>query len=266
MVYALLDSGSDHDVISQSLITNLKLDSWTEYLTVKTLDTIVEGERQLTSMRIESVDASYAVHVEGALVGSTLTGNCDIPPGKRNWSSYPHLSSLVFKDHVAELELIIGCAHGHTWMAPEVVSRGANNQPLGVKTSFGWTVVGACGKCASSSITCNVLSANNERLHQDIDQIFYNDFPIVTDQGMGLSHRTAIKLLQESIRPPIYGREKSAEILRTVDSKVMARKGGRRSSPAWQSGVRKGSRPTSTRPWKIASLWRKIDRCGTCRS
>ena len=128
MVYALLDSGSNRDVISQSLITNLKLDSWTEYLRVKTLDTMVEGERQLTSMRIKSVDASYAV-------------DCDIPPAKRNWSSYPHLSSLVFEDHDSELEFIIGCAHDHTWMAPDVV-RGANNQLLGVMTSFGWTVVG----------------------------------------------------------------------------------------------------------------------------
>ena len=86
-------------------------------------------------------------------------------------------------------------------MAPEVVSRGANNQSLGVKTYFGWTVVGACGKSASSSITCNALSADNERLHQDIDRIFYNDFPIVKDQEMGLSqeNRTAIKLLQEFI-------------------------------------------------------------------
>ena len=48
MVYALLDSGSNRDVLSQSLITDLKLDSWIEYLTVKTLDTMVEGERQLT--------------------------------------------------------------------------------------------------------------------------------------------------------------------------------------------------------------------------
>ena len=102
-----------------------------------------------------------------------------IPPARQNWSSYPHLCSLVFEDHDAELELIISCAHGHTWMAQEVVS--------GVKMSFGWTVVGACGKSASSSITYNALSANKERLHQDIDQIFYNNFPIITDQEIGLS-------------------------------------------------------------------------------
>lgn len=75
MVYALLDSGSKCDVISQLLISELKLDSWTEYMTVKTLDTSVEGERRITSMRIEAVNASYAADVDAALVGSMLTGN-----------------------------------------------------------------------------------------------------------------------------------------------------------------------------------------------
>ena len=75
VVYALLDQGSDRDVISQSLLRDLRLDTWTEYMTVKMLDHSVEGERALTSMRIESVDQFYRADVQGALVGSMLTGN-----------------------------------------------------------------------------------------------------------------------------------------------------------------------------------------------
>ena len=65
VVYALLDSGSDRDVISQSVIKDLKLDTWTEFMTVKTLDSTVEGERRLTSMRVESIEGAYAADVEG---------------------------------------------------------------------------------------------------------------------------------------------------------------------------------------------------------
>ena len=73
VVYALLDQGSDCDVISQSLMRDLRLDTWTEYMTVKTLDHSVEGERALTSMRLESVDQFYRADVQGALVGTMLT-------------------------------------------------------------------------------------------------------------------------------------------------------------------------------------------------
>ena len=141
VVYALLDSGSDRDVISQSLITDLKLDTWTEFMTVKTLDSSVEGERRLTSMRLESVQGAYSADIDGALVGAMLTGNNDIPPAKRNLSEFPHLASLRYEDHDAELEMIIGVSHIDTWVSKQV-SRGAPNQPLGINTLFGWTVVG----------------------------------------------------------------------------------------------------------------------------
>ena len=88
VVYALLDSGSDRDVISQSIISDLKLDTWTEFMTVKTLDNSVEGERSLTSMRLESIQGVYSADIEGALVGAMLTGNNDIPPRNETFPNF----------------------------------------------------------------------------------------------------------------------------------------------------------------------------------
>ena len=52
-----------------------------------------------------------------------------------------------------------------------------------------------------TTATTTTTTTTLKKTHHDIDRIFYNDFPIVTDQEMGLSqeNRTAIKLLQESI-------------------------------------------------------------------
>ena len=236
VVYALLDQGSDRDVISPSLIKDLRLDTWTEYMTVKTLDHSVRAERALTSVRIESVDQFYRADVRGALVGSRLIGN-DVPPAKRDVSAWSHISDLSFEDYDASLELIIGVPHAETWLGTEI-RRGPSNQPIAFNTAFGWTIIGTCGKSRTSSIACNALSEDNERLHQQIDRLFYHDFAIVTDSEMGLSqeNRLTIKLLQESIRfdevkkkyrvalPWKYGREKSADILRSVDSKSMSMK------------------------------------------
>ena len=38
VVYALLDQGSDRDVISQSVMKDLRLETWTEYMTAGKLD------------------------------------------------------------------------------------------------------------------------------------------------------------------------------------------------------------------------------------
>ena len=98
-----------------------------------------------------------------------LQENNDIPPAKRNLSEFPHLSSLKYEDHDAELDMINGVAHIDTWVSRQV-SRGAPNQPLGINTLFGWTVVGACGKSDSTTIISTALATDNERLHQEIDK------------------------------------------------------------------------------------------------
>ena len=120
IVYALLDTGGDRDVISPSIVAELRLETWTEVLTVQTLDYLVSGERSLTAMTVESIDGKYSAMVKGALVGRLLAGNSDVPLSKRNLSHFPHLAALPFEDHDANLDLIIGVPHVETWSGKEL--------------------------------------------------------------------------------------------------------------------------------------------------
>ena len=127
IVLALLDSGSDRDVISTRLSTRLSLSTWTEQLTVTTLGNTSTGEKTLALYRLESVDSLYKADIDGALVGDLLTGSGDLHPSRRNLTRYPHLSSIDFgDDNDAELEMIIGVAHIDTWIAGDV-RRGPSN-------------------------------------------------------------------------------------------------------------------------------------------
>ena len=78
IVLALLDSGSDRDVISTRLSTRLSLSTWMEQLTVTTLGNTSTGEKVLALYRLESVDSLYQADIEGALVGDLLTGSGDL--------------------------------------------------------------------------------------------------------------------------------------------------------------------------------------------
>ena len=236
-VYALLDSGSDRDVISNDVKDALGLSVLSQRMSVKTLDSVIVGNRSTTNFTLQSLDSSYSADVDGALVADMLTSDSDIPPSKRNVSGYPHLADLVFDDLDSSVQMIVGVAHIQAWLGGGI-RRGGQYHPLGLKTDFGWTLVGACGRANSSNIVSHAISADNQELSANIDKIFYNDFAVVSEEEIGDSeeHREAIRQLDATFRfddklgkyvcglPWRYGREKTAEILRSVDSKAMAMK------------------------------------------
>ena len=169
-------------------------------------------------------------------MGDLLTGSGDLHPSRHNISKYPHLSSIDFgNDNGAKLEMIIGVAHIDTWIAGNV-QRGPSNQPMGIRTAFGWTIVGSQGRMNSTNITVSALSLDNDILKEDLQRIFYHDFPLVTEEENGnfQDNRKAVCLLENSIHfnkergkfvlalPWKYGRQQSADILNSVDSRSMA--------------------------------------------
>ena len=68
IVLALLDTGSDRDIVAKNVSEELDLNTWTETLMVKMLDCYTSGERALTKLSIQSVDGLYEANVNGALM------------------------------------------------------------------------------------------------------------------------------------------------------------------------------------------------------
>ena len=92
IVLALLDTGSNRDIVAKNVSEELEIGTWMETLMVKTLDCYTSGERALTKLSIQSVDGLYEANVNGALIVEFLTGDGDINPAHRNVSKYPHLA------------------------------------------------------------------------------------------------------------------------------------------------------------------------------
>ena len=79
-VYALLDSGSDRDVISNDVKDALGLSVLSQRMSVKTLDSVIVGKRSTTNFMLQSLDSSYRADVDGALVADMLTSDSHVPP------------------------------------------------------------------------------------------------------------------------------------------------------------------------------------------
>ena len=170
-VYALLDSGSDRDVVSNDVKDALGLSVLSQRMSVKTLDSVIFGKRSTTNFMLQSLDLSYRADVDGALVADMLTSDSDIPPSKRNVSGYPHLTDLVFDDLDSSVQMIIGVAHIEAWLGGGI-HQGGQHQPLGLKTDFGWTLVGACGRANLLNIVSHAVATDNQELSAIIDKIF----------------------------------------------------------------------------------------------
>ena len=233
--YALLDSGSDRDIVSQKLASDLNLELKRKTVTIQTVETSTTNDRLFTNFRVESMDGNYVANVSDALVGELLTGDNDIPPAKRQKDSLQYINDIDFIDLDESVNMILGISHAEAWIGANI-RRGNAQQPIAIETSFGWTLVGGWSKGNKNNIACSAISVDDERLHQDFRRIFHHDFAPVTEEEIGESkdNRDAIRQLAESIRmdkdagkykvalPWKGGRQQAVETLNQLDSKRMA--------------------------------------------
>ena len=199
--YAMLDTGSDRDVISEDIILDLELEQRKRPVTIQTVESSTTDYRRFVDLRIESLDSSYGADINDALVGKLLTGDSDLPPAKRDLSALQHLDNVDFIDIDADISMIIGVSHAEAWAGAEI-RRGTARQPLAMKTCFGWTLVGGWAKSDSMHIAYQSTIIDNTVLHQDFEKIFYHDFATVSEEELGESqeNKDAIAQLMASIR------------------------------------------------------------------
>ena len=129
----MLDSGADTDFIDEKIIVELGIDTWEKEMTVVTVDQNFTSNRRMANFSIESIDEQYEANIGAALVGHLVTGAADIPPAKRDCSSYHHLKDIVFDEAEGGVEMIIGAGHAEAWMGGET-RMGPTGEPVGIST------------------------------------------------------------------------------------------------------------------------------------
>ena len=168
IVYGLLDSGADRDVISEKLVKRLGLPTRNTILKVVTVGNEITSERELADFTIESIDSDYGAEIEDALVGDILTSENDIPPYQRDLSNFHHLKDIKFPRISAEIAIIIGAAHTSAW-TPTEVRRGKKDEIIACNSAFGWYISGRMGKGQSDAITLNAIATDNIVLKEELD-------------------------------------------------------------------------------------------------
>ena len=190
----------------------------------------------MVSMVLESIDDSYSVMIGDILVGDFPSNEGSQAPAKKDWSRYEHLRGIEFIDIESKVEMIISSGHAEATTSWERPKRGRRGEPVGRITAFGWTVEGRDGIKSDRNAYVSAISADDGELKESMRLIFERDFPVVPEDEKTLSREAkyALEQLQESVKwdeergkysaglPYKFGREKTAEILRSVDSRATA--------------------------------------------
>ena len=176
LLYAMLDTCADKDVISEDVVKRLNLTNITKTMTVQTVETKLTQKRRLANFQVESIHSSYKVEIEQALVAKLWCGENDVPPAKRDLSSFEHLENVIFDDADVGVGMILSVAHAETWTTGPCI-RGPKKTPTAMWTEWGYTLFGVGGQRDPSGAAINLLAADDASIKSDVERIFYHDFP-----------------------------------------------------------------------------------------
>ena len=111
LVFAMLDTCADKDIVSEDLVEKLGLTQVTKTMMVQTVETKITQKQPLANCIVESIHSPYSVEMEQALVTKLWCGENDIPPSKRDLSKFNHLHGIQFDDADAGVGMILSFAH-----------------------------------------------------------------------------------------------------------------------------------------------------------
>ena len=173
----MLDWGSTRTVIHSEIVRNLNLSLEKRNTRVVTLDSIKEGERDVTTFRMGNLAGDYNFDVSKALVSDVLTLEGDKPPTKSDIDGYSHLEGVVLPELLPDKDigLILSADYAWGWLGGEC-RRGAQNEPVCFLTLFGWACVGHNRSSPSDVISHFRIDADDIEIREDINKVFGRDF------------------------------------------------------------------------------------------
>ena len=183
-VYALMDTGSDRDVIDEGVASELGLHRKSKMMNVCVLGGKDLGPRELAEIEIRSMDGKYQAYIENALIGNLLTCNSDVPPAKMDLTKWKHIeeAQIPFININSEVRMIISVDHCES-LAQSDPKKRIMGPPHAVETDFGWTIFGQDKNFRPTKI--NMARTSDEALQEKLDRIFFHDFTGVSEEEMG---------------------------------------------------------------------------------
>ncbi|XP_048586408.1 uncharacterized protein LOC116604491 [Nematostella vectensis] len=168
--YALLDSGSEVSLCKEQLFTDLGCDGIAMNFELAG----VTGTRKLKGHMVDLVVMSQDGMVESELLNVRTVKEIPVSssciPRREDVEQFTHLRSINLQEcGASEVGLIIGLKENPLLFVPLEYKAGNDGEPVGVRYSLGWTVMGPmCGKRDSDQCSVNLINVANKQFPEEL--------------------------------------------------------------------------------------------------
>lgn len=199
--FALLDNCSDVTMCSKGLLRKLWIRGRDEQVSLNTVSGKAQRKVvQKAKLKISSLDNYERLDLDEVWAVDDLNIPSDCIARQSDITRLPHFAGIELSPTSAEkIELLIGGNHPSVfWTLDE--RRGARNEPIAVKTIFGWTATGPVKRRGQKA----VFNSNFVRLSLDENlrrmwQTEFNDIPSLRP-AMSVEDHEALNLMSRSTK------------------------------------------------------------------
>ena len=164
MVYAILDTQSDATFILKE--TCDELDAKTQptklrWSTITSQDSLVDSQR-VSGLQVRGYNSDVKIHILVAFTSTPIPAEEEHIPTKATAKNWEHSRSIEGKMH-ALFDCNVGLLTGYDCsqaLTPREVLAGGNNEPYGIKTDLGWSIVGGSDVRSRRSL-CHKVAVSN---------------------------------------------------------------------------------------------------------
>ena len=142
-VYALFDTGATICALSRNVVNDLAIVSTFKPLRLSTFNSKVETkEQEIVAYRITDLKEVLSFDVGHSLVGQFMTTENEIPPRNSSIARYGYMGDVILDElDDREIGLLLPAQFSRHFFK-EDVRKGGEEEPIAVKTDFGWSILG----------------------------------------------------------------------------------------------------------------------------
>ena len=196
---ALLDSGSDATLISESLANKLQLSGITKDIALtKVLSMTNKFSSKLVNFSISSRSHPEQLPITNAWVVHDLKFSTS--PGRVSSAkeSYDYLNDIPFDPVESEnIELLIGADHPNLHLYTETSSRN-HNEPVALHTALGWVLFGGNKKTENCMLNKVTLESATDIIQKFWDIESYGTVPKDDVSAMTVEDKRSVEILKQT--------------------------------------------------------------------
>jgi len=202
--YGLLDSGSQSTLIRKDVAKQLELSGQEQNLNISTINDKGKALKVMeTSLKVNSIANYNSITIDVAYVVPKENFNSPLSYLPRDFNqnkAFKYIHDLQLCDVFSEdISILIG-ANANEVNLPLEVRKGSRTQPLAVKTLFGWTLFGGCGK-SCEQIQVNLISNPDDVLHNMVQKFWRNEsLPDSREASMSIEDKKCLQVMESETK------------------------------------------------------------------